>query len=256
MSNILRPKGTEYKLEEGYPIYAEANGCVYFVKPGMVKEPKDIVKAKGLVYGGSDPTAGPPSGFIWAKELLGFQTDKIVMGYGGDAPSRLAFISGETNFCGQSTAGYQAGMTAYVEKGEAVVVFQSGLLDAKGDVVKEPAAPNVPTIKELYEQIFGKAPAGLAWEACALLIGTRTVGKSQVLPPQTPKQYVEIVTKAVVEMIKDPKFLEESERLSPGTPRSAGQNLIEPYRVGVSGRPEVIQYMKKVYTEKYSMRFD
>ncbi len=256
MSNILRLKGIEYRLEEGYPIYAEANGCVYFVKPGIIKEPKDIVKAKGLVYGGSDPTAGPPSGFIWAKELLGFQTDRIVMGYGGDAPSRLAFVSGETNFCGQSTAGYNAGMPAYVEKGEAVVVFQTGLFDAKGDVVREAAAPNVPTIKELYEQIFGKPPAGLAWEAFANLIGSRTVGKCQTLPPQTPKQCVEIVTKAAAEMVKDPKFLEEAEKLSPGATRFVGKDLLSPYRLGVSGRPEVVEYMKKIYIEKYNLRFD
>ncbi|MDI7258755.1 MAG: hypothetical protein QME90_02415 [Thermodesulfobacteriota bacterium] len=255
LNNILRPKGIEYKLEEGYPILGEADGLVLYARPGMVKEPKDIMTAKGLIYGHSSPTSGPGSAFVWFKELLGFQTEKVIWGYKGSADAWFAFISGEINFSGGSTGSYNFITKPFAEKGEVVPILHGGLIGAKGDVVKEPAAPNVPTIKELYQQIFGKAPSGIAWDVCLLQIGLRTLGKGIVLPPQTPKHCVELLSKAAIEVTKDPKFVNEAEKLGPGVFRLVGEDLVTAFRLGVTARPEVVEYMKKVYLEKYNVLF-
>lgn len=254
ISNLTRLKGTAYKLEEGYPVYAEPNGSLVCAKPGLFEEAKDIMKAKGLIFGQSAPTSA--AAFVFSKELLGFQVEKVIWGFGGDAEAGLALLRDELNITTQSTASYIAGLKGFADKGDVKPIFQLGLLDAKGDIVKEPAAPNVPTVKELYEQIFGKAPSGLAWDTLVNQAGMRTVAKGLVLPPQTPKDLAELVTKAAVEMTKDPKFLEEADKLNPNAPRLAGENLTAGYRLGVSARPEVIQYMKKVFLEKYQVVFE
>lgn len=255
LNNILRPKGIEYKLEEGYPILGEADGLVLYVRPGMVREPKDIMTAKGLIYGHSSPTSGPGALYVWAKELLGFSTEKVIWGYKGSGDAWLAFLDGEVNCGGCGTGCYNSITRPFAEKGEVVPILQSGLIGAKGDVVKEPPAPNVPTIKELYEQIFGKAPSGITWDVCLLQVGLRTVGKGIVMPPQTPKNCVELLSKAAMEVTKDPKFLNEAKKFGAGALRLTGKGLVTAFRLAVTARPEVIEYMKKVYVEKYNVLF-
>jgi hypothetical protein len=212
--------------------------------------------AKGIIIGAEHPYGGIGSGFVWAKELLEFKTEKMVLAYGSGGPARLAFLQGETNFYGESTVAYNNTMKPYVERGEATPVFQLGIMDAKGNVVREPAAPDVPTIKELYEEVYGKEPSGPAWKVCRLLVGSRTFGKALLFPKGTPPEILNILRKAAIDMSKDAKFIDEANKLTPGAPHFIGDELIEAYPEGVSAPSEVIQYMKKVYIEKYNIVFN
>lgn len=256
MENILRSKGTEFKLQEMYPVYSNSTGRIYYSKPGLINKPKDIMTAKGLIFGHGAATSGTTSGFIWAKELLGFEVEKMVLGYAGGSNARLAFISGEINLCGETTLGYYGSIKSYVERGEAVPVFQGGLLDSAGNLVRENAAPGVPTPAELYKEVYGKAPGGPVWEAYKLVVGSSTYNKTLLLPPNTPAEYVDIFRKAAAKMVKDPKFLEEAEKINPGSPHIVGGELVSGYAQGVSGPPKVIRFMKKLLTRKYGVVFD
>ncbi|MDI7260463.1 MAG: hypothetical protein QME90_11150 [Thermodesulfobacteriota bacterium] len=256
LNSILRPKGTNFKLEEGYPIIAVPSGTLLYAKAGMVKEPKDIMTAKGLIFGSSSYTAAGGASFVWFKELLEFPVEKVIWGYGGVAASNLALLSGEINLTGASSLFYNQTIRAYAEKGEVVPIVQSGLIDSKGEVVKEAAAPNVPTTKELYRQIYGKAPSGVAWEIVVLMTGMRTIGKAIVLPPQTPKELANLLTKAAIDMAKDPKYLELAEKLNEGAPSLVGEDVIAAFRLGTSSHPKTTEFMKKVLTEKYKAVFD
>ncbi|MDI7261038.1 MAG: hypothetical protein QME90_14105 [Thermodesulfobacteriota bacterium] len=256
-SNVWRPKGTVYKLEEMHPIYGCSGGIVFYCKPGLIKEPKDIVTAKGLVFGHMAATGGISGAFICAKELLDIKVEKMVLGYDGEGPARLAFLTGEINCCGAGSDSYFASVKPYVDKGEAVPMFQSGLLDADGNIVRENSLSNIPTVLEMYRQIYGKDPSGPLWEAYKVIVGgSRTFGRTIVLPPSTPAQIVDLWKKAVAEMVKDPKFLEDKEKESPGIPMLYGPALTKGYRPGVSGSPEVTQLMKRLLSEKYGVVFD
>ncbi len=252
--NITRPKGTDFKLEEMIPIYASPEGCVYFIKPGLIKEPKDILTAKGLIFGHNAPTAGTTSPFLFARELLGFDC-KMVLGYQGSGPARLAFITGESNVSGGGTAGYNA-WKPFLDKGEAVPLFQTGVLDAGGNIVREKSVPSMPTISEFYQQIYGKPPSGPNYEAYKLLVGTRTFSQILLLPPKTPAEVVNIYKKAVMDMVKDPKFLDDAERLTPNAVHLYGQEMERIFPSGVSGKPETVKFIKNFLTEKYSVVFD
>lgn len=142
------------------------------------------------------------------------------------------------------------------ERGEVTPIYQSGIIDDNGAVVREQAAPEVPTVKELYKQIYGKNPSGPVWDVCKLLVGTRTFGKALLLPPKTPDEIVKINRNAVAKMVKDSKFLKESDKLNPGAPHFFGQELARLYPKGVSADPQTINYMKKVLNEKYGVVFN
>ena len=168
----------------------------------------------------------------------------------------MAFITGETNCSGETTLGYNTAMKPYVARGEAVPLYQSGIMDEKGNVVREPAAPDVPTVPELYEQIYGKKPSGPIWEVYKLVVGAHTFGKTLIFPTQTPEEILKIYKDAVAKMVKDPVFLKESENASPGAPHYFGKILTSQYPAGVSGTPELVNFMKKVALEKYDVVFD
>ena len=257
IAGFLRPKGLVFELQKMQPIYASPIGGVFYAKPGIIKEPKDLVTAKGLVFGHGVATSGTTSCFIWPKALLGIKTEKMVLGYDGSGPARLAFLSGEVNFSGGSTIDYNASMKTFVDKGEAVPIYQTGILDEKGDIVKEPAAPaDIPTVKELYIQIYGKKPSGPMWEATKLVFGARTFGKCILLPEKVPQKIADIFREAAAKMIKDKKFLEEADRLTPGAAHLFGEGLVKAYPKGVSGDPELVDFMKKYLSKEYDIAFD
>ncbi|MDI7258770.1 MAG: tripartite tricarboxylate transporter substrate-binding protein [Thermodesulfobacteriota bacterium] len=256
MENITRPKGIEFKLQEMYPMYSSPIGLVYFAKAGLAKEPKDVFTAKGLIFGHMPPTGGVSSGFVWAKELLEFPTEKMILAYSGSGDTRLAFLSGELNCTGDSTFGYNAAMKPYADRGEIVPIFQSGMMDENGNIVREPAAPNVPTAPELYEQVYGKKPSGPIWEIYKLVVGSRTYGKCIVLPPKTPPELLDIYREAVAKMVKDPKFLADAEKENPQAPHFFGKALAQVYPKGVSAPADVVEHMKKILWEKYKARLE
>jgi len=253
-TGMLGPKGIEYELEKMIPIYASPIGNNYWAKSEIIKKPTDIMTAKGLIFGHSDILSGGPTSFIWPMRLIGFKVDKLITGFGGSGDARLAFLTGEINVCGGSTVDYNATMKPYVEKGEVVVIFQTGVYDEDGKIIRE--IPDVPTVPELYEQIHGKQPSGPDWEVYKLVVGQRTYGKTLLLPPNTPKEITKIYSDATAKMVKDPAFLKEAEKLIPGSPHLFGEKLIRSYPEGVGGDPKILDYMKKYYIENHGVVFD
>ncbi len=254
ITNILRPRGVEYELEKMPPVYASPFGVVFYSKPGLIPEPKDIVKIKGLIWAHSAATGGVSTLWVFAKAVLGFES-KDVMGYGGSGPAKLAFVTGEANVTGAGSDSYVTSWKGDLERGTAVALFQSGILDPDGNVVKEPKVPPLPTTKDIYEQINGKAPSGPAWDAYKLSLASRAYDNPIIMPPSTKPEYVRIMRKAFEDMAKDPEFLKEAERLAKGATHIVGEPLVRGFAKSVAGTPETIQYMKKYLTEKYDIRF-
>lgn len=256
MNNILRPKGASYHLEKMHPIVSLPTGNVFFVKPGLIKEPKDILTAKGLIWGHMVVSTGTAGGFVWATELLGIKIEKLIQGYTGGGDARMAFINGECNFTGGDTSEYLAYVKSLIAKGQAVPVFQQGVLDENGNVVREPAVPDIPTVLEIYEQAYGKKPTGKTWEAYKLLAGTRTFTKTLLLPPDTPREIVETFRKAAIDMTQDQKALQDTAKIAPGAPYGTGEKLVAIYPSAVQGPPDLVEFIRKVLNEKYGVVFD
>jgi len=191
-----------------------------------------------------------------AKELLGVPiAEKLVWGYGGSGQRRLAFQAGELTASLESSVGYNTSVRPLVERGQVVPIFQSGIFDEKGNVIRD--LPDIPTTPEIYQQIHGKAPpSGLVWDMYKVMVGARTFNYILLFPPKTPAEIVNIYRKAAVEMVKDPKYLAESQKIEPGARYRVGEALAHTYLDGISARPEVVEFMKKVLSEKYGVVFD
>jgi hypothetical protein len=254
-SNILRSSAVKYRFEKCYPLYSSPIGGVVFAKSGILNTPADIMTAgKKLIWGYTDPTAAPF--LVLGKELIGFELGKMLWGYSGASSALAAVVSGEVNMSAGSTTSYRTGAAQYAKTGEMMPIFQSGVLDTKGNVVREAAAPDVPTTLELYRQIRGRDPSGPAWEAYKLAgAGFGTFGKALILPPGTPDNIVKTMKQAVIDMVKDPKFLAAMGKINPGAPHYVGAELASAYPAGVSAPPDIAKWLRDFYTREYDLIF-
>jgi len=154
---------------------------------------KQIVKFGGVASGsGSDDIPNV------LKATLGLPI-QLVSGYKGTADVRLAFNSGEVAGLSNSWESTKSTWRKELETGELKLVLQA-------------------TLKPHPE--FPKLPMALNYaktDEAKLLISTvaRVHGptvRPYVLPPNTPKERVEIIRKAFMDTMKDPEFLAEAKK--------------------------------------------
>jgi tripartite-type tricarboxylate transporter receptor subunit TctC len=229
MYSFLRTKGSKFTFNDMPIIMTVPGGEIFYARSKLCPTGEDIIKkGKNLVFGlGSMPYPLTVS-FMLSKNLLEFETKKDVLAFGSSPDAKRAFMSNEIDIMGESTMRYVKGVLPLVKNGEVTPLWQSGVYDPKGRLVSEKGGVgDVPNIKEFYEKIYGREPSGPYWDALSAYIAyDRTITKSLFLPPGTEK-YATILREAVVEMVKDPDFQRESEKLFLGAPIYTGQEAMD-----------------------------
>lgn len=173
---------------------------------------KQVIKFGGVASGsGSDDIPNV------LKATLGLPI-QLVSGYKGTADVRLAFNSGEVAGLSNSWESTKSTWRKELESGDLKLVLQA-------------------TLKPHPE--FPKLPMALNYaktEEAKLLISTvaRVHGptvRPYVLPPNTPKDRVQIIRKAFMDTMKDPEFLAEAKKanldINPDDGAALEQNVKE-----------------------------
>jgi hypothetical protein len=135
-----------------------------------------------------------------------------------------------------------------IQEGKVIVLWQSGVLNSKGELVRDKRI-DLPTFKEVYQKLTGKAPAGIAWEAYKVSSpGSRTMNRSVLTTPGVPRDRVKIVGDAFEAMEKDPQYESEIKRIvgfDPVTfPGEEAQEILKNFVKGVT--PEVLSYLRSM----------
>lgn len=156
-------------------------------------ESKKPVKLGGVAPGGA--TDDVPKVL---EATLGLPV-KVVTGYKGTGPIRLAFDAGEVDGVCNAWESFKSTWRKQVESGEVVLILQATLK----------AHPELPHIPVAYN--FAKTD-----EAKKLIqVVTRVHGPSTrpyFLPPRTPKERVQLLRKAYMDTMKDPEFLADTKK--------------------------------------------
>ena len=166
---MLEQGEVDFDLSKAYPILGIPGNTISHVRADSgYTSVRDILDAPddALLFGGRTPETGADVIVYVGHEVLGL-TKKIrpVFGYENLGAIQLAMDQGEVQFSSRNTDSMVSCCLDKVEDGTFINLFTAGIPDASGTLVRDPIFPEIPTLGEVYEELYGVAPSGDAWEA-------------------------------------------------------------------------------------------
>jgi hypothetical protein len=252
---MLGLDGSKSKISELEALVASPMGRVTYASPSTgIKTAKDILKPREPLV------LGVPEAISTIDAVHGLSLVKAnfraVMGYPGKAETRLALLRNEVNVDSQSTPLFDTGVRPVIKEGKAVALFTQGLMD--GDrLVRDPGAPDLPTVAEAYQEMYGTDPSGPAWEAYkAVVRAVGNGGKILMTHSDGPVESREALRRAVDAMAKDQEFLKKAESVLEGYGLNSGANLAVTI-AGISKMtPADIAWLQELLSKEFRMKFN
>lgn len=249
---LLDMPAVRYDFTELRPILANGTGAVVYARTGAgVRGIEDLVdRDKPLVFGGIAATSLDLTTLL-AFDLLSADVD-ATFGFEGRGPVNLALQRGEVDIDYQTTTSYGPAVEPLVEDGTAVPLFSLGQVDEAGAIVRDPNFPDLPTVVEVYEQLYGEQPDPEAFETYrAILALTYTYQKALWVPEDTPDEALELLRSTAQDMGADPEFQKAAAEVLGGYPIDASPDLAErigeAYRVDENVREDVLELLGTDY---------
>jgi tripartite-type tricarboxylate transporter receptor subunit TctC len=183
------------------------------VPPG-IKEPADIVKAKGVVAGGLGAENSKDLLLRLGLDMLGVPY-KYVTSYRGSQAARLALQQNEINVYAESPPSYRAVVApSLVKEGLAIGLWYDANPGAElGHPSRQVEGLPIVSFPELYRRIKGDMPSGQLWDAYRTILTINGAMQRQiVLPPGAPPAAVAALRAAVLELNDDKEHAEEAAR--------------------------------------------
>ena len=251
---VFKRSKFELDLNKMVPLLLTPQGSVVYVSPALgVTAARDIGKLKGqaLTFGGGGPT-GAELRMTTVFDLLGLDV-KYVWGI-ARGPTRLAFERGEFNINYDTTPGFLKNASQLVKAGKAVPLFALGVLDQKGDLVRDPNFPDMPNFAEVYEIMHGKKPSGPGYQAWKAILQMGVMAnKSILLPAGTPQPVVEAWRTAVRKTLDDPEFEKRASKVIEGYPQFIGESGRPIMSAATTLSPEVWEWIKNFLKTKHDV---
>jgi hypothetical protein len=180
---------------------------------------------------------------------------RSITGYPGKSDVRLALLRNEINLDSQSTPIFEQSVRPTVKDGQAIPLFAQGFMD--GDkLVRDPAAPDVPSVGEAYEMVHGVPPSGPAWDsykAIARAIGNG--GKIMMVHSDAPAEARAALRRAVEAMVKDPDYMKSAEAVLEGYGFNTGEQLEKNIAAIGNMDQASIAWLQELLTRDFRMKF-
>ena len=149
-------------------------------------------------------------------EMLGLEHGReyqFIYGYSSGSAVQLAIEQQEVSAIFIAVAPFMGQFTEnMVEPGMGVALWQDGLETAAG-LIRHPAIPEIPTFDEVYYEATGRAPSGEGYDFKRWRNKGNAVMRTLVFPPGTPDFIIEGMRTAVANMLDDPLYLDDQERI-------------------------------------------
>lgn len=191
-----------------------------------------IASKKVLTFGGVTPGGGTDDIPNTLKATMGLPI-RVVSGYKGTAPIRLAFNSGEVQGVSNAWESLKVTWRKEYESGDAVIVLQAAMKS-------HPDLPKIPVAVNLIKTDEGKK----------LLQTVLRVHGPSVRPyavaPGTPKERVQLLRKAFADTMKDPEFLADAKKSKLDINPLRGEELEENIRDIFKLESNLTQKLKEI----------
>ncbi|WP_255372329.1 PrpF domain-containing protein [Glutamicibacter sp. 0426] len=254
---VLDRDVVRYSFDKLEPVLVNGTGGVIYARTDAgVDGVKDLVdRKKPLVFGGITAT-GLDLTTLVAFDLL--EADiSATFGFEGRGPVNLALQRGEVDIDYSTTSSYHSAVEPLAEEGSATVLMSFGQLDENGEVVRDPNFPDAPTVVEVYEELYGKAPSGPKLEAYKTLLGlTYTYQKGLWAPKDAPEEAVELLRESAHQLSEDKEFNDKAEAVLGGYPIVADENLSQRVKDAYTVTEETKGYVTALLKDSYGIEID
>lgn len=251
---LLKRPEVEFDFSRMRPLIMNGSGGVIYTSPKTGIENADDLKKqkKKLTYGGISAT-GLDLTMLQAMDVLKKPVD-ATFGFEGRETAMLAYQRGEVEIDYQTTSAYKSQVEPLVEKDKAVPLMSFGVLK-DGKVVRDPNVPDLPTVEEFYEDMYGEKPSGKAYESYkAFLVPGTTYQKGLWANEDTPDSIVKAYWDSVDKLKKDKKFAKKSDNVLGGYPLYSGENaeqeIQKAFDIDPAARKYALELLEREYGEK------
>lgn len=209
---LLEKEGIIYDYASMSAIIGSPVGGIVYASPDTgVNSLADICgKTDGLIMG-TKSISGLDMVPALALNLLGVEF-ALIDGNDGAGPIRAAFEAGDFNLS-YDTSGAKSSADELFDAGTAVPLFTFGIVSG-GELLPDPAWPDVPTMADAYTECNGETPSGEAWDA---FLAVNTAGfaaqKNVWVHGDAPPEMIAALQAAAKEVVQDPTFVAESAEL-------------------------------------------
>jgi hypothetical protein len=253
---LLGDKAAKYDFRQWKPALVNPVGGVMYGSPAAgIKRVEDLGKVKNLIYGGISAIGLDLIPLI-SFELLELDA-RGVLGFKGRGDARIAFERGETNIDYQTTPAYNATVVPLIKEGKAIPLMSFGQLDDKGNIIRDPAVPDLPTVPEVYEKIKGKKPSGRFWDTYKVFMPSAfAVQKILWLKAETPAEALRVYYTAADRLEKDKDFQTKTDKVLGGYPLLRGDRLEKTIQQAFQIDAETQRFVREWVGKKYRVKFD
>ena len=253
---LLGDKAAKYDFRQWKPLLVNPVGGVMYASPATgIKRMEDLAKVKDLIYGGISAIGLDLIPLI-SFELLDLDA-KGVLGFKGRGEARIAFERGETNIDYQTTPAYNATVVPLIKEGKAIPLMTFGQLDDNGNIVRDPAVPDLPTVPEVYEKLKGKKPSGRFWETYKVFMPSAfAVQKILWVKGDAPAEVLRVFYAAADHLGKDKEFLTKTDKVLGGYPLLRGDRLEKTIQQAYQIDTETQRFVREWVAKKYRVKLD
>lgn len=250
---LLGDESVAYEFNNLVPILGSPVGGIVFVSPQTgIESVTDLCLVETPLRYAGISASGLDIVPLIAFELLGIEID-ATFGYDGKGASRVAFEQGQADIEYQTTPGYLANQNRLVDVFDARPLFTFGILSNQGDVIRDPAFPDLPTVKEVFTICRGDEPSGVAWDIYkAILAAGVTIQKVMWIHGETPEDAIAELRQAAEAVVTDPEFSESAQNLLGAYDFFVGHEAQVTFAAASNLSPESISWLKSLLNEKYA----
>jgi tripartite-type tricarboxylate transporter receptor subunit TctC len=240
---------SKFTFIAGFP-----SGMVFYTSPETgISEPADMLNPDEPLVLGSTSATGIGTLSLLAIEVLDIADQvQIVSGYGGAGDARVAFEQGEINLLNQTGQAYSSKVTPLVDAGTAVPLFSLGVPGKDGDVLEDPAFPDLPTIVEFHEEMYGEPPSGAAWDALQALMGIVPY-LPIVIQDDAPQEAIDALIEAARELRDNEEFQEKKVEIAGDYPLWVGEDWDPIKKTVTTLDPKVKAWVQDWLEEKHGV---
>ncbi|RJL05957.1 tricarboxylate transporter [Paracoccus aestuarii] len=189
-----------------------------------------------------------------AFRLLGFDAH-YVFGYTGRGDGLEAMRHREVNIDYQTTSAYLRNVAPMVAAGEAVPLMTWGVVDAQGQVRRDPTFPDLPTLEELYEFRHGHPPSGPEYDAYRVFASAGFAAqKMLVLLGDTPAPIRDTWLEAIRAARTDPEYLDRAPEVLGAYQTLVGEEAEALARSVIRIDPGTRAFVLDLLASEYSVR--